>query len=397
MNATINTTVNNPTHNTVDKTADNSASNTGHIRPGNIADLDSLMVIEKACFETDRLSRRSFLRFIKQGAHELLVICDDAQVQGYVLILYRAGTNLTRMYSLAIAPGAQGRGLSKKLLRAAELSAQNHLCAFMRLEVNVNNAPAITLYKHYGYKTIGTIRNYYENGDDALRMEKRLHYHGAEHTVTKPYYEQTTDFTCGPASLMMAIKTLQPDYEMTRHEELQIWREATTIFMTSGHGGCSPHGLALSAWHRGFNATLHINQEEAPFLDGVRGAQKKSVVQLVHEDFLAQIRETSIRVNINTLEANELDRILQSGMPVIALISTWRLNRNKSPHWVYVAGADDEFVYINDSDIDEDEPHATQTDYIQVPIDRHVFRDMARFGQKRLRCLLVINGPRNRV
>jgi ribosomal-protein-alanine acetyltransferase len=367
---------------------------THHLRPGRTDDLHQLMEIEKACFETDRLSRRSFLHFIKSGAHELLVICDDVRVLGYVLLLYRAGTNLTRMYSLAIAPDAQGQGLSKRLLNAAEQSAQKHHCAFMRLEVNVNNALAISLYKRDGYKTIGTIKNYYENDDDALRMEKRLHYHGLEHTVTKPYYEQTTDFTCGPAALMMAIKTLQPDYDMTRHEELQIWREATTIFMTSGHGGCSPHGLALSAWHRGFNVTLHINQEEAPFLDGVRGEQKKSVVQLVHEDFLAQIKDTDIQLNINTLEADELDRILRSGAPIIALISTWRLNRNKSPHWVYVAGADNEYVYINDSDIDEDDPHATQTDYIQVPIDRHVFRDMARFGQKRLRCLLVINGPR---
>lgn len=369
-------------------------SDTYQVRPSQMKDLDQLIDIEKACFETDRLSRRSFLHFIKPGAHELLVICDETRLLGYVLLLYRASTNLTRMYSLAIAPDTQGQGLSKRLLRAAELSAQQHHCAFMRLEVNVNNAPAISLYKQDGYKTIGTIKKYYENGDDALRMEKRLHYHGLERTVTKPYYGQTTDFTCGPAALMMAIKTLQPDYQMSRHEELQIWREATTIFMTSGHGGCSPHGLALSAWHRGFNVTLHINQPEAPFLDGVRDAQKKSVVQLVHEDFLAQIKDTNIQLNITTLEADELDRILQSGAPIIALISTWRLNRNKSPHWVYVAGADDEFVYINDSDIDEDDPHATQTDYIQVPIDRLVFRDIARFGQKRLRCLLVLNGPR---
>jgi hypothetical protein len=25
---------------------------------------------------------------------------------------------------------------------------------------------------------------------------------------------------------------------MNRREELQIWRESTTIFMTAGHGGC---------------------------------------------------------------------------------------------------------------------------------------------------------------
>jgi ribosomal-protein-alanine acetyltransferase len=363
------------------------------IRPGRSADLDQLIHIEQTCFETDRLSRRSFVHFIKHGAHELLVITAGKSVLGYVLLLYRAGTNLARMYSIAVLPEAQGRGLSKRLLHTAEQAVLEHHCAFLRLEVNVNNAPAIGLYQHHGYRNIGRIKQYYDNGDDALRMEKHLHQRPATRTVTKPYYQQTTDFTCGPAALMMAIKTLQPAYDMTRHEELQIWREATTIFMTSGHGGCSPHGLALSAWHRGFDVTLHTNQEEAPFLDGVRDEHKKSVIQLVHEDFLAQIRDTDIQLKVHTVEAEELDRILQSGLPVIALISTWRLNRNKAPHWVYVAGSDEEFVYINDSDISDD-PHATQTDYIQVPIDRHVFRDMARFGQKRLRCLLVISGPR---
>ena len=363
------------------------------IRSARGEDLEQLMAIELVCFETDRLSRRSFLRFLRPGSHELLVITAGNQVLGYVLLLFRAGTNLSRLYSIAVTPAAQGRGLSRQLLNAAEQAAQKRRCVFMRLEVNVGNAPAIALYQKGGYKTIGSLKHYYDNGDDALRMEKRLHYHSGEHAAPKPYYQQTTDFTCGPAALMMAIKTLQPDYAMSRHEELQIWREATTIFMTSGHGGCSPHGLALSAWHRGFDVTLHINQAEAPFLDGVRDEHKKSVIQLVHEDFLAQIKATNIRLKVHTLETDELDRILQSGVPVIALISTWRLNRNKAPHWVYVAASDADYVYINDSDVSDD-PHATQTDYIQVPIDRRVFRDMARFGQKRLRCLLVINGPR---
>ena len=366
---------------------------THKIRTARLEDLDELLAIEVACFRTDRLSKRSFRNFILPGPHELIVLTRDERVLGYVLLLFRAGTNLARLYSIAVSPDAQHQGLSKHLLAAAEPAARAHRCVFMRLEVSVNNAPAIALYRKDGYQTIGTISNYYDDGDDALRMEKRLHYRMHEHTVTRPYYQQTTDFTCGPASLMMAMKTLQPDYVTSRHEELQIWREATTIFMTAGHGGCSPHGLALSAWRRGFNVTLYVNQQEAPFLDSVRDAQKKAIIQLVHEDFLAQINKTRIKLYVKALESSELDRILHSGAPVVALISTWRLNRNKSPHWVYVADSDDEFVYINDSDIGDD-PLATQTDYIQVPIDRHVFRDMARFGQKRLRCLLVISGPR---
>lgn len=363
------------------------------IRPGCPEDIDQLLLIEQNCFETDRLSRRSFQHFIKKGAHELLIIGSGKSVMGYVLILYRAGTNLARLYSIAVAPLAQGKGLSKKLLAAVEKAAIVHRCGYLRLEVSVNNKPAISLYQHSGYHTIGTIKRYYDNGDDALRMEKRLRYRGDGKTRTKPYYQQTTDYTCGPASLMMALKTLQPGYSMSRHEELQIWREATTIYMTSGHGGCSPHGLALSAWHRGFNAALYTNQDEPPFLDSVRDEHKKDIIDFVHRDFLDQIKDTGIKVNVCNLDAEELDRILNKGKPIIALISTWRLNRNKAPHWVFVADSDDEYVYINDSDIG-DEPHATQTDYIQVPINRSMFREMARFGQKRLRCLLVITGPR---
>ncbi|MBF0471312.1 MAG: GNAT family N-acetyltransferase/peptidase C39 family protein [Gammaproteobacteria bacterium] len=361
------------------------------IRPAIRSDVSQLLALEERCFESDRLSRRSFHNFIKPGAHTLLVIGNERTVSGYVLILYRAGTNLARLYSIAVAVTAQGKGLSKRLLSAAEEAAGERHCVFMRLEVSVRNQRALQLYLRYGYRQNDLIRGYYENGDDAVQMEKRLHLRTEAEMGHQPYYQQTTDFTCGPASLMMVLKTVRPDYRMTRREELQIWREATTIFMTSGHGGCSPYGLALSAWHRGFGVTLYINERGTPFLDGVRDQQKKSVIQLVHEDFIGKIEETEIRVEYNPLEGDELDRILDLGLPIVALISTWRLDRKKAPHWVYVSGCDEKYVYINDSDNDY-APHLTQSDYTHVPIERAMFRGMACFGQKRLRSLLVIHG-----
>jgi hypothetical protein len=39
-------------------------------------------------------------------------------------------------------------------------------------------------------------------------------------------------FTCGPAALMMAMHGLNRDYQPSREEEINLWREATTIFMT---------------------------------------------------------------------------------------------------------------------------------------------------------------------
>ena len=55
-----------------------------------------------------------------------------------------------------------------------------------------------------------------------------------------PYYNQSTDFTCGPSSLMMAMTALDKSQAIDRAHELQLWREANTVFMGKGHPGSSP-------------------------------------------------------------------------------------------------------------------------------------------------------------
>lgn len=365
------------------------------IRCAQKADIHALLSVENTCFTTDKLSKRSFQHFIKTGSHDLWVIEQNtpdqpAEIIGYALVLYRTGTNLARLYSIALLPNQQGKGYAQQLLNHVQQQVSQKYCVYMRLEVNIANQAALKLYQKNGYKVISQIEDYYEDGSAALRMEKRLHASASKTSKPKPYYQQTTDFTCGPASLMMAIKTLQNDYEFSRHEELQIWREATTIFMTSGHGGCSPHGLALSAWRRGRKVQLYLNRDDVPFIDGVRGEEKKAVIELVHQEFLNQIAHTDIELQIHNLETEELNAILQTESPVLALISTWRLNRNKAPHWIYVTASDENFVYINDPEPIESE-HLNQTDFEQIPISKQAFAQMARFGQKKLRALLKIS------
>src|SRR5690606_24049417 len=149
---------------------------------------------------------------------------------------------------------------------------------FMRLEVSTANLGAIRLYEKLGYQQFGIYHDYYEDHADALRLQKRVatYPHDDEHR-TLPYYAQSTEFSCGPATLMMAMAALDPDYRPSRRDELQIWREATTIYMTSGHGGCGPHGLALAAWRRGYRARVFVSQQGPLFLEGVRRAQKKAL------------------------------------------------------------------------------------------------------------------------
>ena len=364
-------------------------------------DLNALLALENRCFSTDRLSRRSFRHFLaaqdakdnEQPSSSLWLVLasdlPDAEVIAYGLLLFRRGTGLARLYSIAVSPAHQGQGIAGVLLETLEQEAAERHQVFMRLEVRQDNLTAIALYEKRGYRRFGMIKDYYEDGQAALRMEKRLLRGIAATPRNLPYYRQNTDFTCGPSALLMAMRAQDSRVEMTLDEELQIWREATTIFMLSGHGGCSPHGLALSAWRRGFSVDLYVNTEQTPFIDSVRDEAKKQIMTQVHERFMQDIERSDIRLHHEELSTDRLQQHLQDGASVISLISTWRFNRNKIPHWVTLVRADDAFMYLSDPEPDDDLMH-TATDNIAVPVTLEDFSAMNRYGRDKLHCSLVL-------
>ncbi|MFZ2311371.1 MAG: N-acetyltransferase, partial [Methylobacter sp.] len=146
------------------------------IRPALLTDLDQLVELEKTCFDTDQLSRRSFKHWITTEHRALLVAeqvneigrtgstlltsmdggnAEDSRelsrppslaVVGYVLIIYHPGTRLARVYSLAVAPSQRGTGVAKLLMSAGEQAANDAGRLYLRLEVSVDNTSAIKLY-----------------------------------------------------------------------------------------------------------------------------------------------------------------------------------------------------------------------------------------------------------
>ena len=369
------------------------------LRAATIDDLDALLRLEEASFLTDRLSRRSFRRFLLSDTDHLLVAVDTdpgAAVLGYVLLLTHRGTRLARLYSICVDPAARGRGIAELLVSAGEEAVHDDGCAYVRLEVRRDNPGAIALYRKLGYRLFGTYDDYYEDGEQALRFEKRIRFYaGPRADLFVPYYSQTTPFTCGPASLMMAMKALDDATALDQREELRLWREATTIYMTSGHGGCGPRGLALAARRRGFAVEIFVNDEGVLFQDSVRDEQKKHVMSVVHADFQEQVEAAGIPVHFRALTLTDVQDALARHLVPVVLISSWRLTREKAPHWVVVAAIDDDFVYIHDPEIrwDRDE---TDADKQSVPIDRAGFARMARFGQNATRAALLLGRPGRR-
>ncbi|MDH5230311.1 MAG: GNAT family N-acetyltransferase/peptidase C39 family protein [Gammaproteobacteria bacterium] len=361
-----------------------------YIRGAEIADMDRLLMIENHCFDSDRLSRRSFRHFLTKGHAEIRVAVVDENVVAYVLIMFHSGTSLSRLYSIAVLADYQRKGIAQALVDAAEKLTLDHECVSLRLEIRDDNRASIRLFESLGYKQFGRYLKYYEDDADAVRLEKRLMNESQAHLTTVPYYQQSLDFTCGPASLMMAMKALDQHIELSRTLELRLWREATTIFMTSGLGGCGPYGMALAAYHRGFKVSVYVKQGAALFIDSVRSTEKKEVIQLVEQDFIQEIRKVGIPVFYHHLSVDEVTQILDDGGLVLVLISSYRIYKEKFPHWIIATGHDDRFLYFHDPYIDE-EKGKTVTDCINMPISKTEFARMTRYGKSGQHAAVVLH------
>ncbi|MCB1669767.1 MAG: GNAT family N-acetyltransferase/peptidase C39 family protein [Gammaproteobacteria bacterium] len=359
------------------------------VRPAGLDDLERLYALEVATFETDRLSRRRMQYWIRAENGILLLAEQGEKLLGYCLTLLHRGTRLARLYSLAVSPEARGQGIAVELIQRLEKLAVQRGKLFMRLEVAKDNQAAIQLYKKLGFVTFGTFEDYYEDHRDALRMQKRIrHVEANLRRQEVPWYQQTTGFTCGPAALMMVMTALDRSIRPSQELELDIWREATTIYMTTGHGGCHPIGLALAAQSRGFEASVMINNTEPLFVEGVRTTGKKQILTVVHNHFVAQAVQAGVPVTHANITQKQLEQFLDEGALVLMLISTYRMDSRKAPHWVAVTAIDDQCLYVHDPDPTEDEQSALDCQYL--PILRRDFDRMSVFGRNQLRTAVIV-------
>lgn len=359
-------------------------------RAASTADISQLLILEEQCFDSDKISLRSFRHFATDKRSDLVVVEKEGALAGYFLLLYRRGTSMARLYSLAVNPEFRKQGIAEFLMLHAEQYAAKRHCVLLRLEVRQDNSAAIRLYQKLGYHEFAVKHDFYEDHADALCMQKRVIQFDSDSVSRQvPFIAQTTPFTCGPACLLMVFNYFQPGTFEPYAHEIDIWREATTIFMTSGHGGCGPRGLALAAYSRGFRADIFLNKEGPLFTDTVRSETKKAILERVHESFRMKVAEAGIAVYHQELSIRRIRQLLEQGFLLIVLISTWQFDRSKAPHWVVVCAADDYFVYLNDPDID-DIPLFSAAERQYIPVTHRVFLKAFSYGKHRLKAAIAI-------
>lgn len=144
-----------------------------NIRRASLADLPALEALE-ALFPSDRMSRDSLRRFLRNRSASFLVAESQGRILGDALLLRRHGSLTARLYTLAVAPEARGQGLGDALLGAVESVARAAGCTRLRLEVRSDNTAAQALYRRRAYQLERSLPGYYDDGADGVRLVKSL-------------------------------------------------------------------------------------------------------------------------------------------------------------------------------------------------------------------------------
>ncbi len=145
------------------------------VRRAETSDLDDLVTLEDRTFDSDRMTRDQYRRHLDSDSALVLVAsANHRRFLGTAVVFFRKGSRVARLYSLASQPESRGKGVGTALVEATEAAARQRRCTCLRLEVRTDNASAIKLYERLGYRWIGLLPNYYQDGADGWRYEKQL-------------------------------------------------------------------------------------------------------------------------------------------------------------------------------------------------------------------------------
>ncbi len=141
------------------------------IKKARVWDLVMLQRLSKRCFGRDAWSWVDMLAALVTPGAVRLKALRDGRLIGYVIADQR-DRGVGWIASIAVAPGARRKGIGSLLLKAAEGELNT---TRIRLALRPSNRAALNLYQRHGYETVIHWPRYYNDGEDALVMEKPSH------------------------------------------------------------------------------------------------------------------------------------------------------------------------------------------------------------------------------
>lgn len=146
------------------------------IQTATLLDLAALRKLEHASFEKDAWPLLDLIAVLSWPDVIRLKAVEDNAMIGFVAGDPRPSQGAVWVAIIVVDPHHQRRGIGRALLRACEEQAK---LPRMKLSVRLSNQGALLLYEQEGYRTVDVWKNYYNDGEDGLVMEKRLRKNGS--------------------------------------------------------------------------------------------------------------------------------------------------------------------------------------------------------------------------
>jgi [ribosomal protein S18]-alanine N-acetyltransferase len=141
------------------------------IIPASILDLGALRHLEQACFPKDAWPLLDLIAVLTFGGVVRLKAVENGGMIGFIAGDMRPRKGVAWIATVGVLPEHRGRGIGRALLEACE---SRLMLPRIRLSVRPSNYEAIRMYQNAGYRSIDQWRHYYDDGEDALVMEKRM-------------------------------------------------------------------------------------------------------------------------------------------------------------------------------------------------------------------------------
>lgn len=196
-----------------------------------------------------------------------------------------------------------------------------------------------------------------------------------------PYYRQTTDFSCGPVSLLMAQAHWLGAASMTRDRERAIWRQATRF------AGCGVRALSLQVDPAAFDLEVFDTEYLAP---QVTPMEPRDARAFANEEDNLRAAEAGVAITERVIAVSEIAAAVEHGARVLVLIDEFRFHGDPMPHWVVAHAHRDGVVLLNDPWVDHDSGESW-VDAVDVPVSLAELDEMAWWGDPQYRSALVLS------
>jgi ribosomal-protein-alanine N-acetyltransferase len=112
--------------------------------------------------------------FMNREGAETIVAEENGEIVAFLILEVQSGRRRATIVTLDVRAAHRRSGYGTRLLTRAEDILVDYGVEVYDLQVDVNNAGAISFYKKHGFRTVRTLKNYYANGNDAYLMVKEL-------------------------------------------------------------------------------------------------------------------------------------------------------------------------------------------------------------------------------